>query len=97
VSRGPDGRLHYYLWNGADSSPTLLADDYPAATLGIYNLMPKLLELVGGDAVLCTGLRAANFLSVKDGSSVVVSLIYDAPLPGERERECVCVCVCVCS
>ena len=57
VNRGPDGRFHYYLWNGADNCPTLLADDYPAATLGIYNLMPRLLELVEGDAVLSSGLR----------------------------------------
>jgi uncharacterized membrane protein YgcG len=42
--------------------------------------MPKLLRLVSEDAVLSHGLRAAHFLSVKDGSSVVVSLIYDTPL-----------------
>jgi hypothetical protein len=42
--------------------------------------MPKLLRLVRDHAVLSHGLCAAHFLSVKDGSSIVVSLIYDTPL-----------------
>jgi hypothetical protein len=82
LQRGDDCMFHYYLWNGADNCPTLLADVYPAATLGIYLLMPRLLAYLNGDALVLTdGVRAVHFLTVKDGSQCVVTLIYDKPLP----------------
>jgi hypothetical protein len=82
LERGDDGKLHYYLWNCAEGCATVLADDYPAAALGIYFLMPRLLAYLNSEAgaVLRQDLRAAHFLTVKDGSSSVVTLIYSAPL-----------------
>ena len=82
LERGDDGKLHYYLWNCAEGCATVLADDYPAAAVGIYFLMPRLLAYLNSEAgaVLRQDLRAAHFLTVKDGSSSVVTLIYATPL-----------------
>ena len=51
--------------------------------MGIYRLMPRLRACLGSDARLSDGIRAVNFLTVKDGGETVITLFYDAPLSDE--------------
>jgi tRNA (uracil-5-)-methyltransferase len=63
-----------------DDFARIAADDYPAASLGIYKLMPRLLEHLDGHGQLSAGVRAVHFLTVKEGDQCVITLIYDEPL-----------------
>lgn len=73
-----DGKLHYFLYEGG--APSLLADDFPAACLGAYRLMPRVMEEVNADEELKRGIKAVHFLTTRRGHECLVTLIYELPL-----------------